>query len=555
MYLPKSSTLLPILALAQQVNCAYSGTNITCSLDNLTRQLSSINSPLSKNATILSAVPVHINGSYGDPEALQDIPPMFSTGLPELCAVQVNVTSSESSSYIFALFLPSKWNSRFLTVGGGGTGGYINYLDMGVGTHYGFATMSTDNGHKSDAHDVTWSYKAPEKEIDWGWRAMHGSVGLAKQLIKTYYGKDAQYSYYTGCSTGGRQGLKEAQIDADSFDGMLIGAPAWWVTHLINSITRIQKVYYPLNNTRSIPAELFPLIAQTVVEQCDGVDGVEDGIVSSPEDCHPDFEVLNCENSVNSSASTSACLTSLQLETLQEIYSDWYVGSELAYNGFEISSELGWSTLLLTPEPLSYGVDFLRYGVFGDPNWPLSEYNDSVYEYTKTLDIVDEFDATKYDMSPFRDQGGKILMYHGLSDPLIVTRGSRYFYEQVELATGMSHPITDWFRLFFIPGMMHCSGTSVDSPWHINGAGQNWLLGSNVYSVPGFKDAKHDALLALMDWVEGGKAVDQIIATTWHNQTVPSSGVSNQRPLCPYPKKAVYNGVGDVNDAQSWNCE
>ncbi|KAI1457471.1 tannase and feruloyl esterase [Annulohypoxylon moriforme] len=555
MYLPRSLALLPVVALAQHASCAYLDTNTTCSLDNLNRQLSSVNDPLSKNATILSAVPVHTNGSYGDTEALQGLPPMLATGLPQLCAVQVNVTSSGSSSYIFALFLPSEWNSRVLTVGGGGTGGYINYLDMAVGTHYGFATISTDNGHKSSPYGVTWTYNAPEKEIDWGWRAMHGSVELGKQLVKNYYGKEAQYSYYTGCSTGGRQGLKEAQIGADSFDGMLIGAPAWWVTHLVNGVARIQKIYYPLNNTWSIPSELFPLIAQTVIEQCDEVDGVKDGIVSSSESCHPDFEVLNCENPSNSSASTSGCLTSSQLETLQEIYSDWYVRDELAYQGVELSSELGWSTNILPPEPLSYGLDFLRYAVFGDPNWPISAYNDSVYEYVKTLDIVDEFDANKYDMSPFRDRGGKILMYHGLSDPLIVTRGSSYFYEQVKLATGVSHPITDWFRLFFIPGMAHCSGTSVDAPWHINGAGQDWLLGTGVYSVPGFQDPKHDALLALMDWVEGGKAVDQIIATTWHNQTVPSSGVLRQRPLCPYPKSAVYNNVGDVNDADSWNCE
>ncbi|KAI0888727.1 tannase and feruloyl esterase [Annulohypoxylon maeteangense] len=555
MYSLKSLALVPLVALVQQASCAYPGSNTTCSLDSLNRQLSSINSPVSKNATILSAVFVHANGSYGDAEVPPDLPPMLPTGLPELCAVKVNVTSSESSSYIFALFLPSEWNSRLLTTGGGGTGGYLNYLDMGIGTHYGFAAMSTDNGHSSSPYDVTWAYNAAEKEIDWGWRAMHGSVGLSKQLIKTYYGEDARYSYYTGCSTGGRQGLKEAQVDADSFDGMLVGAPAWWVTHLTNAITRIQKVYYPLNNTRSIPSKLFPLIAQTVIEQCDEVDGVKDGIVSSPESCHPDFEVLNCESPTNSSANASACLTSSQLETLQEIYSDWYVGEELAYQGVGISSELGWSTNILPPEPLSFGYDFLRYGVLGDLNWPLSAWNNSVYEHVKTLDIVNEFDANKYDMSPFRDRGGKILMYHGLSDPLIVTRGSSYFYEQVKLATGVSHPITDWFRLFFIPGMAHCLGTSVDAPWHINGAGQNWVLGSNVYSVPGFQDPKHDALLALMDWVEGGKAVDQLIATTWHNQTVTSSGVLRQRPLCPYPKNAVYDGVGDVNDAQSWNCE
>ncbi|OTA58312.1 tannase and feruloyl esterase [Hypoxylon sp. EC38] len=554
MHIHKSLPFLSLLALAHHANCAP-GTHPTCYLENLSHQLSSINNPLSHNATIVSVTPVPANGGYGDSEILLGLPPMLPTDLPEICAVEVNVTSSELSSYTFALFLPSNWNSRFLTLGGGGTGGYINYLDMGVGVHYGFATMSTDNGHRSDPFAVEWTYKSPEKQIDWGWRAMHGSVQLAKELIRGYYGKDLQYSYYSGCSTGGRQGLKEAQVDADSFDGMLVGAPAWWISHQVSWNTKISKDYYPVNNPKSIPKEFFStIIARTVIQQCDEVDGVKDGIVSSPESCHPDFEVLNCNNV---GANSSACLTPSQLETLGKVYADYYVGSEFAHPGLELSSEAGWDQLLFSGVPISYGLDYLRYAVFKDLDWPLDAYDDSVYEHVKSLDIMNDIDANEFDMSPYRDQGGKILMYHGLSDPLIVTRGSSYFYEQIELATGVSHPITDWFRLFFIPGMQHCLGTApgVNAPWHINGAGQNWGMGSNVYPVPGFEDPKHDALLALMEWVEGGKAVDQIIATIWHNSTVPSSGVWKQRPLCPYPKKSVYDGVGDVNEARSWKCE
>ncbi|KAI1412255.1 Tannase/feruloyl esterase [Hypoxylon sp. FL1857] len=383
---------------------------------------------------------------------------------------------------------------------------------------------------------------------------MHGSVELSKQLIERYYGKDLQYSYYSGCSTGGRQGLKEAQVSAESFDGMLVGAPAWWISHQVSWNTKISKDYYPVDDPKSISKDFFPILARTVMEQCDGVDGVKDGIVSSPDNCHPDFEVLSCNNP---GANSSACLTSLQLETLGKIYADYYVGSEYAHPGLELSSETGWDEYLFGGTPISFGLDFLRYAVFEDLEWPLDAYNDSVYEEVKSLDIMNNLDANKFDMSPYRDHGGKILMYHGLSDPLIVTRGSSYFYEQVELATGVSHPITDWFRLFFVPGMQHClsSPPGVDAPWYFNGAGQGWSIGSNSYSVPGFEDGKHDALLALIDWVEGGKAVDQIIATIWHNATVPSSGVWKQRPLCPHPKKAVYDGAGDVNEAQSWKCQ
>ncbi|KAF3062125.1 putative feruloyl esterase B-1 [Daldinia childiae] len=554
MYLRKSQILGYVLALTPQASHAYPGTKPKCSLDNVAHQLSSINSSLSNNATILSVTRVQLNGSYGDPNSPQGLPPLVSTGLPDLCAVEVNVTSSESSSYTISIFLPSKWNSRFLATGGGGTGGYVNYLDMGVGSQYGFATMSTDNGHRGSPYDVEWAYKSPQKLIDWGWRAMHGSVELSKQLIKGYYGENIQYSYYTGCSTGGRQGLKEAQVGADSFDGMLIGAPAWWISHQVAWNTKISKDYYPVDDPKSISNELFSsIIAQTVVDQCDAIDGVKDGIISDPENCHPDFEVLSCNSTA---ANSSACLTSLQLETLAKIYEDYYIGSEFVHPGLELSSEPGWPQYLFAGTPTSWGIDYIRYIVFEDLNWPLDEYNSSVYERLKNLEISHEIDADQFDMSPYRDHGGKILMYHGLSDPLIVTRGSSHFYEQVELATGEAYPITDWFRLFFVPGMLHCSDSppGVDAPWHINGAGQNWQTGSGAYSVPGFQDSKHDALLALMEWVEGGKAVDQIIATAWHDSTDPSSGVWKQRPICPHPKTAKYNGVGDVNKALNWDC-
>ncbi|KAI1386112.1 tannase and feruloyl esterase [Hypoxylon trugodes] len=555
MYSHKSLALTPLLALAHRVVCAPSGAHPICSQDNIAYHISSINSPLSHNVTILDVVHVPFNGSYGDPTPILGVGAMYSTALPDLCAVELNVTSSETSSYSVSIFLPSNWNSRFLAVGGGGVAGYTNYADMGVGSQYGFATVSTDNGHKGAPFDVTWAYKNTEKQIDFGWRAMHGSVELAKQLITRYYGEDIRYNYYSGCSTGGRQGLKEAQVDASSFDGMLIGAPAWWTSHQVSWTTKVSKDYYPVGDPKSIPAELFStLVAPTVIEQCDKADGLKDGIVSAPDKCHPDFDVISCDNH---GANSSACLTSLQIDTLKKIYADYYVGKEFVHPGLGYSSELGWSQNMFSGQPIPFGLDWLRYAVFEDLDWPLDAYNDSTYEYIKKLDIWKDVDADDYDVSPYRNRGGKIVMYHGLSDPLIVTKGSGYFYERVEKATAASRPIHDWFRLFYIPGMMHCSGTApgVDAPWHINGGGQNLGIGSNAYSVPGFRDPQHDALLALMEWVEGGKAVDQIIATTWHNSTVPSSGVWKQRPLCPYPKKAVYDGFGDANKAHSWVCK
>lgn len=145
-------------------------------------------------------------------------------------------------------------------------------------------------------------------------------------------------------------------------------------------------------------------------------------------------------------------------------------------------------------------------------------------------------------------------MYHGLSDGLIATRSSNVFYSRVAEALGGYDKLNSWFRLFIVPGLQHVTGTAVDAPWYFAQPNGPAALGTDIYSVPGFEDAQHDALFALMDWVENGRAPDQIIATTWNNSTDPSSGVLRQRPLCPWPQRAVYQGSGDVNSAHSWNC-
>ena len=185
------------------------------------------------NASVEVVVSVPEGGSYG--EGAADIPyPYKPTGLPELCAVTIKVISSPSSSYRFGLFLPTaaKWNSRFLAVGSEGFAGGINWLGMGPGPHYGFATVSTDLGHSSAITDLSWALNEPEMRSNWGWRALHGSSVLGKELTEGYYRHSLDYSYYSGCSTGGRQGLREIQEFPDTFDGVLIGAAAWDVSIL-----------------------------------------------------------------------------------------------------------------------------------------------------------------------------------------------------------------------------------------------------------------------------------------------------------------------------------
>ncbi|OTA98839.1 hypothetical protein M426DRAFT_68954 [Hypoxylon sp. CI-4A] len=550
--------LSSIFTLVQQGISAYTGlytgAKERCTPERVAHQLDLINHHLARSATILSVKYVKEGDGYGDKTDIPGIPPMYPEGLPDLCAVEVNVTSSATSSYHFSIFLPTTWNSKTLTVGGSGFAGFINYLDMGAGAHYGFATMSSNNGHDGDMADTQWALNSPEKQIDFAWRAMYGTVELAKQMIEIYYRKPITFSYYMGCSNGGRQGLKEIQIEPDSFDGAVIGAPSWRFSRELAWNTKISNEYYPVEDPKSLSINFIStVLAPTVAEQCDGVDGVLDGIVSSPWDCHPDFSVLSCDRP---GADLDECLTPLQFETLGKIYEDYYVNSEFAYPGLGYSSETAWTTQLFSGTPTPFGLDYVRHAVYGDPEWPLEAYNDSVYEDIINHPIMHATGAEDVDMSPYRDRGGKILMYHGLSDPLISTRGSVNFYKEVQHATGTFHPIDDWFRLFLVPGLGHCMGSAVDAPWHIGGANQNWLFHNySAWSVPGYSDPRHDILHALMEWVENGKPVEEIIATVWNNGSDFNQGVKRQRPVCAYPKKAVWDGVGDVNNPVHWKCQ
>lgn len=193
---------------------------------------------------------------------------------------------------------------------------------MGAGVGYGFAAMSTDTGHSSISANGTWAYENPEGVVDWAWRAMHGSVVVAKEVVKGYYGEEAEWNYYSGCSTGGRQGLKEVQMFPEDFDGVLVGAPAWWTSHLQTWTVKTGLDNMPNTSSHYIPPALFPVIGTEVIRQCDGQDGVRDGIVSRPEGCHFVPEALLCREGVRNQT-PEGCLTVEQIGTLGRVYNDY----------------------------------------------------------------------------------------------------------------------------------------------------------------------------------------------------------------------------------------
>lgn len=552
---------LPQLAFAMRYQSYFS--SLLLSIPAVTAancSASYFQSLIPSNAAVRFARPV-INGSTFEVPAGDIAYPISPTHMNAACAVEINVTSSAESAFSFGLFLPdaSTWNSRFLAVGNGGFAGGINWLDMASGLGYGFSVMSTDTGHNSTSGDVTWALNNPERQKDFGYRAMHGSIVLAKQITEAFYGKHPKYSYYSGCSTGGRQGLKELQIHPETFDGVLAGAPAWWTSHLQTWTLKVALFNLPVDADHHISPELFPAIAREVLKQCDTQDGVKDNIISDPQGCNFFPEALLCGPNVTNQT-TSACLTPPQVKTLYKLHGDYVETNDtFIFPGLNLGSEAQWDFLLGASDPSTYGTQYVQDMVLNDANWNYWDFNVSIVELADSR-RPGNATADDFDLSPFHKRGGKLIHYHGDSDGLIPTGSSIYFYKQV-LQTLKSKGIDlgGWYRFFLIPGMQHCSGTptNMDAPWYIAGGNQAGELGTSpnaVHSVPGFSDGRHDALLALMDWVEKGQAPDEIIATKWKNDTAGALEVERQRPLCPYPTQARYKGHGNVGDASSWHC-
>ncbi|KAK8137050.1 hypothetical protein PG984_004990 [Apiospora sp. TS-2023a] len=504
--------------------------------------------------------------------------PTPAKNVSALCAVTVNVKTPENTSYNFGLFLPdSGWNERFLTTGNGGFGGGINWVDMNIFAHHGFATMSTDTGHNATAFDATWGLDQPEKLVNWGTRAMHESIGLAKTMVTSYYGggssssnstttaaeKTIKYSYYASCSTGGRQGLKEIQNHPESFDGIVVGAPAWWTTHLAAFTLKAPLYNFPANASYHVSQAQVETVKAEMLKQCDAQDGVVDGVISDTFGCQFDYDKLLCGATTTTNNNKTNCLTPAQVQTVRNVFSEWREdnGTTLVFPGLPLGAD---------PSGMLGSFNGLGYGLFQD--WV---YNDTNWDYTKftyadvlEADRVDPGDAAAddFDMSAYRAKGGKIIMYHGMADLGIPTGSSKVFYDNVHKAMGggadakaeaaadgaeADADLTDFYRFFLIPGMGHCN--SGPGPWYIAGGSQD--LPGVTYSVPGHEDAEHDVVLAMMRWVEEDRAPEQLIGTKFVGDDG-AKGIESQRPICLYPKMAKYIGSGkeDVNKPESWEC-
>ncbi|MCJ1324159.1 hypothetical protein MMC10_000821 [Thelotrema lepadinum] len=504
---------------------------------------------LPSSATVVNATSVQGGGSYGDLIHDADFPAL-ATNLPELCAVQIKISTSDNVVN-FGLFLPSTWNNRLIGTGNTGFGGGINWPYMGHLVNYGMVAFSTDTGHNSNPNDATWALENDEALTDWGYLAMHESLAQAKQIVSTYYSDKISYSYYMACSGGGRQGLKELQDYPDDFNGYAIGHPPWLLTHLHPWAAYVGTVNLPNTTDSHISEELLGNLTDVVTSICDPQDGVSDGIVMEPWTCNFTSSQLLCQNSTISS-DENPCLTQAQLPTFDAIFGDWVDSSKsnsLLSPSLMLGSDI--SGLAGGDAPSTFGTYFIDNFITNDTNWNWSSISPQTVALADSIN-PGSANADLFDITPFKNTGGKVIMYHGLADPLIPPGFSISYYETVQKTMSPSNTtgLQDFYRLFLVPGMHHCSG-STGAPFYIAGGGQT-VDGGN-YSVPGFVDAQHDVVLAVINWVENGTAPDSIIATKWHDNAL-SGGIQKQMPLCPYPQTAKYSGNGSIDEAQNWAC-
>ena len=501
---------------------------------------------LPSGSSVLFTTSIPTNGTFVENSANAGSPVEVTT-LPALCAAKFTIPTSNCSTIDVALFLPDKWNQRLMAVGNGGFGGYINWPDLGQYSHYGFAGLSTNTGHYSGAVDASWALNNPEAIIDWGHRAIHESTLISKGIIEAYYGARSRYNYFSSCSNGGRQGLKELTKYPDDYDGIINGAPAWWLTHLFTWMAELQAVN-KRDTSGYISDAQFQKVVSEIVSQCDAQDGIEDGIISDPRGCHFVADTLLCAES--HAQNVSECFTGMQMSTLRKVLDDW---TDTNQTFVHPKLDLGAQYLLANPVGALYGVLFLQNFVYNSTSYSIEDF-----DYLNTMKYADSIASdvlnANLEVDEFRARGGKLLQYHGLADELIPSGDSILWHTKVKERLGpQGLSIDDWYRLFLVPGMGHCGSSSSKAPWFFAAALHQQAAVGVVYSTPGFMDPGHDITLAMMNWVEKGIAPTEIIATRYKNDTV-ALGVERQRPVCVYPNRAIYDGEGEVNHVESWSC-
>lgn len=427
----------------------------------------------------------------------------------------------------FALALPVRWNGRFLFQGGGGLNGTVR---PPVGAQAagdrpalarGFAVVSTDSGHTGAVFDSSF-FADQQAALNFLYRAIGKVTSAAKAIIADYYGKGPRYSYFVGCSTGGREAMIASQRYPTDFDGIVAGDPAMRtgysnlgmraVSVALNGIAHKDAAGHPIAGSGLSPSDKA-LIVDAVRKRCDGEDGLADGMIFNTRACHFDPASLRCKGAKN-----ARCLAAKQVVAVEkafagpkdasgrQVYPGYLYDTGIAARGRGVIS----GVLNAAPSPVDPPIPPLTQDVDAEARAAATEISSLGYTYAWT------------NLSTFSARGGKLLFYHGVSDPWFSVLDTIHYYQRLAARNGGLKRVQSWSRLFLVPGMGHCR------------------------SGPATLD-HFDMLSAVVDWVERGAAPKSVTAT---GRDFPG----RSRPLCPYPSYARYTGKGDPEVASSFEC-
>ena len=466
----------------------------------------------------------------GKAPAIPNAPPGPDVMLPAHCRVEGVIdprTGVNGKPYAirFAVALPENWNGRFLMQGGGGLNGSLN-PPLGATAAgdrsallRGFAVASTDSGHQGAGFDGSF-LQDQEAALNFLYQSVGKVTVVAKQIVAARYGKPADHAYFVGCSTGGREAMIASQRFPNEYDGIVAGAPAMrtnysnlatrWITTSLNTVAP-KDASGKSQTDKALSASDRKLFMDALLKSCDALDGVRDGMIFNRRACQFDPAELACTG-----AKTDSCLTTAQVGAIkqgfagpktsrgQQVYPGFFYDTGITASGRGIPG------LLVT-------------GFAPEGNNPTGTEMDVDAEAAVAHDareMAGDTDAWT-NLSSFTAHQGKLLFYHGVSDPWFSALETIRYYEQLAKTNGPA-PVQDWSRLFLVPGMGHCQG------------GEAAL-------------DRFDMVDAIVAWVEQGKAPAQIVATG-------AAFPGRSRPLCPYPQHPHYSGSGDAESAANYRC-
>jgi feruloyl esterase len=452
--------------------------------------------------------------------------------VPAFCRVQATV----SREVRIEVWMPREWNHKLLSVGNGGLAGSLIYAPMVKPLQQGYATSSTDTGHEAAVNtDGSWALGNYERVLNFADRGTHLMAEADKVILNAYYNAQPAHAYFNGCSQGGHEAMIEAQRYPGDYDGIIAGDPANnWTHHYIGGHLWMAMA---VDGDGYLPPDKVQVLADAVNEKCDALDGVKDGVLTDPRKCKFNPETLLCTGS-----DTSKCLTGAQVTAVQKIWSGLRSPEgQVIYPGLVPGGEAGtggWASYISGTGPgkgrhAALVAGFFKFFVFDDPNWDYKTFRlTAANGFESDIDYTDQklagiFNAVNPDLSQFKARGGKLIHYHGWSDPDITPLNSINYYESVMRAQGGDvqglHRTVEFYRLFMVPGMWHCGGGP----------------GATTF----------DMTEPLDQWADKGIAPEKVIASR-----VVNGAVQRTRPLCPYPQEAQWKGSGSTDEAANFLC-